>query len=189
MLKGSRVSSGFSGNDLKVSVAIPLSRRRWLWVVSDRLVQIAQLEGLVAALWDFSNQACRLSCNNAEARYHHIWGHDGAVEDANVILDDGKLADGDLGADVDVAPDGGSLHDRQGADEDVVADAEGHVGKCSARFVLLGMHSPAAGRRTQDRRHRAQDSKKLTPCTAAPGDADSSRDSESSSGRWRRRCC
>ncbi len=113
----------------------PLSScRQGLGVVADGPVQVAQLKGLVPPLRDLSNEAGGLAGDYTEARDDHVGGHDGAVEDADVVLDDGELSDGDLCADVDVAADGGGLDDGGGADKDVVADAEGHVGEGAAAF-------------------------------------------------------
>lgn len=75
----------------------------------------------MAALRNLAYNACGLASDDAEARYHHIRGHDGAVEDADVVFNDGELADDDVLADVDVASDGGGLDDGSFADKDVVA--------------------------------------------------------------------
>lgn len=75
----------------------------------------------MAALGDLADDARGLASNDAEARYHHIRGHDGAVEDADVVFDDGELADDDVMADVDVASDCGGLDNGSFADKDVVA--------------------------------------------------------------------
>lgn len=77
----------------------------------------------MATLWNLPHDAGRLARNNAEAWYHHIRRHDGAVEDPDVVFDDGKLADDDVCADVDVASDGGGLDDGSFTDEDVVAQS------------------------------------------------------------------
>ncbi len=92
------------------------SRRRRLRIVPDCLVEVAQLKGVVAALGNLANDAGGLTGDDAEAGDDHVGGNDGAVENAHVVLDDGKLADGDAGANVHMAADGGGLDDGAGAD-------------------------------------------------------------------------
>lgn len=107
------------------------SRRRRLGVIPHRLVQIPQLECLDASLGDLANDPRRLTSDDAEAGNDHIRRHNRAVENFDVILDDGKLANDDLTANVDVVADLSSLDNGAGADKDVVAETEGHEGEDS----------------------------------------------------------
>lgn len=107
----------------------PSSGRRRLRIISHRLVKIPQLERLDATLRDLANDTRRLTSNDAEAGDDHIRRDNRAVEDFNIILDDGKLANDDLTTDMDVVADLSSLDDGTGADEDMVAEAEGHEGE------------------------------------------------------------
>ena len=51
------------------------------------------------------------------------------VEDADVVFDDDHVADGAVGANADVAADGGGVDVGVGPDVDEVGDAEGEVGE------------------------------------------------------------
>lgn len=62
-----------------------------------------------------------LAGDDAEARYNHVGRYDGAVEDADVVLDNGELANYDVRADVYVASDRGGLDDGGFTDEYVIA--------------------------------------------------------------------
>lgn len=97
------------------------SNRYRQWIVSNCLVHLPELECLVPPLRHLTDDATGLPCNNAEARYDHVGGYDGTVEDADVVLDDGKLADDDGLADMDMAPDRGCLYNSAFADENVIA--------------------------------------------------------------------
>ena len=90
-------------------------------VVPDGFVEVLQLEGFVATLGHLTDDPGRLARDDAEAGYDHIRGDNGSVEYAYVILDDGKLADDDVGTDMHVAPDSGGLDDGSLADEDLIA--------------------------------------------------------------------
>jgi len=83
----------------------------------------------VAALGDLADDARGSAGHDAEAGYDHVRRHDGAVEDARVVLDDGHLSDDDALPDVHVAADAGGLDDGGLTDVDVVADSEGEVGE------------------------------------------------------------
>lgn len=87
----------------------------------------------MSALGHLADDASWLTSDNAEARYDHVGRYDGAIEDADVVLDDGKLADDDSRSDMDVAPDLGGLDDRSRANEDVVVHSQRHIGKDSAQ--------------------------------------------------------
>lgn len=97
-----------------------LSHRQRLRVIANSLVELPKLERLVTTLGDLADNARGLTSNDAEARYDHIRGHDGAVEDADVVFNDSELADDNVLADVDVASDRGGLDDGSFADKDVV---------------------------------------------------------------------
>ena len=90
-------------------------------VVPDGFVEVLQLEGFVATLGHLTDDPGRLARDDAEAGYDHIGGNDGAVEYADVILDDGKLADDDVRTDMHVASDSGGLDDGCFAHEDLIA--------------------------------------------------------------------
>ncbi len=70
-----------------------------------------------------------LARHDAEARYDGVGGHDGSIEDAHVVLDDGKLPNDDARTDVHMAPDARGLDDGGGPDIDMVSDSKGHVGE------------------------------------------------------------
>lgn len=108
------------------------SSRHRLWVIPDGLVELPQLELLLAALRDLANDSGGLARDNAEARDDHVGRDNGAVEDADVVLYDGELADDGVVAYVYVGADAGRLDDGVLPDEDVVAHAEGHVGEDTA---------------------------------------------------------
>lgn len=98
-----------------------------LRVVSDGLVEVLQLKSLVSALGHLADDPGGLAGDDAEAGDDHVGGHDGAIENANVILDDGELADDDSSANMYVASDGGGLDHRPLANEDLVAQPEWKV--------------------------------------------------------------
>lgn len=83
----------------------------------------------MAALGGLADDASGLAGNDAEARNHHVGRDHGAVEHTNIVLDDGELVHDGVGANVNVGSDAGGLDNRALADKDVVAHAEGHVGK------------------------------------------------------------
>jgi hypothetical protein len=101
------------------------SRRERLRVIAHSLVKLPKLESLMATLGNLTDNTRRLASHDAEARNHHIGGHDGAVENTDVVFNDGELANDGVVADVDVASDGSSLNDGSFADEDVIAQAKG----------------------------------------------------------------
>jgi len=102
-----------------------------MWVVADSLVQLSELKRLVTSFRDLADDARWLSRDNGEARHHHVWRHDGAVENPNVILDDGKLTHHHPRANMYVAPNRGGLNNGAETDKNVVADSERHVSKCT----------------------------------------------------------
>ena len=108
------------------------SSRNRLGVISDGLVELPELELFLAALGDLADDPGRLARDDAEARYDHIGRDNGAVEDAHVVLDDGKLADDGFVPNVYVGADTRCLDDGVLPDEDVVAHAERHVGEDTA---------------------------------------------------------
>lgn len=98
------------------------SNRRRLRIVSHGLVKLPKFELVEIALRDLANDARGLASDNREARDDHVGGHDGAIEYAYIVLDDRKLVDDDVVANVDVGTDGGGLDDSAFADKDVVAN-------------------------------------------------------------------
>lgn len=105
------------------------SDRRRLRIIPDGLVELPQLELIEIALGNLADNAGGLACNDGEAGNHHVRGHNGAVEDAHIVFDNGELVDDGIMTNVNVGADGGSLDDGALADKDVVADSQGHVGK------------------------------------------------------------
>jgi hypothetical protein len=85
----------------------------------------------MAAFWDLADDPGGLTSDDAEARDDHVLGNDTSIDNANVILDDCELADDDTLPDMDVIPDRCGLDDRFRADEDMIANAQGHVGESS----------------------------------------------------------
>lgn len=117
---------------MRITLTLPPddhSRGCRLRVVPNSFVKIAKLELVVASLGHLADDTSRLACDNAEARNDHVCGDDRAVKDADVVLDDGKLANHHLRADVNVAPDGGRLDNGTGADVHVVAHSKWHICK------------------------------------------------------------
>ena len=100
-----------------------------MWIVSDGLIEVLQLKGLVSALRHLADDPGGLADDDAEAGDDHVGGDNGAVEDADVILDNGELAHDDSGADVYMAADGGGLDDGALANEDLITQSEGKVGE------------------------------------------------------------
>lgn len=76
-----------------------------------------------------SHNARRLASHDGKARDDHVRRNNRAVQDLDVVLDDGKLVDDAAAADVDMVADACRLHHRPLADKDVVADPERHVGE------------------------------------------------------------
>lgn len=89
----------------------------------------------MTTFWYFTDDAARLASDDAEARDDHISGYDGAVEDADVVFNDGELADNDALADMYVASDGGGLDYGTFTDENVIAQSEREEGKGSLVYT------------------------------------------------------
>lgn len=108
------------------------SSRQRLGVIPDGLVELPQLELLLAALGDLADDPSRLARDDAEARYDHVGRDDGAVKNAHVVLNDGELADDRVVPYVYVGADAGCLDDGVLSHEDMVAHSEGHIGEDTA---------------------------------------------------------
>lgn len=102
--------------------------RSRLRIVPNSLVHVAQLKVVQGALGQLADDPGRAAGDDGEARDDHGGRHDAAVEDLDVVLDNGELVDGAVAADGHVVADGGGLDDGVLADKDVVAQPEGHVG-------------------------------------------------------------
>lgn len=83
------------------------------------------------ALWDLSDYSSWLPSNDGKAGNDHGRRHYRAVENFDVVLDDGQLVDHAIATNVHVVANCGSLNDGPLANKDVVAEAERHVRKCS----------------------------------------------------------
>ena len=106
-------------------------------IISDSLIHFPELESVVATLGDLADDAGGLPGDDAEAGDDHVGRHNGAVKDAAIILDDGKLTDSNPLADVHVVSYAGGLNDRALADEDVIAHPEGHVGESAGNGISI----------------------------------------------------
>lgn len=111
-----------------------MSPSHWqrLRVVSNGFIKFSELEPVVVSLGNLANNAGGLACNNSEAWNNHVWGHDGAIENADIVLDNGKLINNGVVANVDVRTDAGGLDDGALANKDMVANAKGHVSEDTA---------------------------------------------------------
>lgn len=121
------------------------SRGRRLRIVAHSLVQVPKLKLVVSSLGNLSNNPRRLSSNNRKTRDDHIRRDHCAVEDLDIVLDNGKLANGAGLADLYVVPDGGGLDDGALADKDVVSHAQRHVGEAALVHAAGGTQQGAPG--------------------------------------------
>lgn len=101
------------------------SDRRSLYVVPNRLVEVPQLERLVATLGHLADDAGGPAGDNAETRNDHVRRDDGAIEDAGVVLDDGHLSDDDALPNMNMTADAGGLDNGALPNVDVVSHSQG----------------------------------------------------------------
>lgn len=105
------------------------SSRRGLWVVTDRFIQVSQLEFFMRAIRQFSYNTPWLASDDGEARNDHVGGNNRPVQDLDVVLDDGKLVDYAALSNVHMIAYTRSLHHRFLSDIDVIADPQRHIRK------------------------------------------------------------
>lgn len=91
----------------------------------------------MSTLGYLANDASRLPGHNAETGYDHVGRDNGAVEHADIVLDNGELVDDGVCANVYVGSDTRGLDDGTLANKDVVAHAEGHIGEDAVLFVKV----------------------------------------------------
>lgn len=103
-----------------------------LRIVSNGFVELSELEPVVVSLGNLANNAGWLACDNGEAWNDHVWGNDGAIENTDIVLDNGKFVDNGVVANVDVRADTGGLDDGALANKNMVANAKGHVSEDTA---------------------------------------------------------
>lgn len=116
-----------------IAAVDPRSNRHGLRVIADRLVELLELERFVASLRHLPNHPSRPPRDNAEAWDNHVGRNHRAVEDACVVLDNGKFPNGNPLPDVYATADARSLDHCALSDENVLAYPERHVGESSVR--------------------------------------------------------
>lgn len=83
----------------------------------------------MAAFGNLANDTRRPASDDGKARDDHGRRHYGAVEDLDVVLDDGELAYRAALADVHMVSDACGLHDGALPDKHMIAHAQRHVGE------------------------------------------------------------
>lgn len=96
-------------------------------IVANRLIEVSQLKLFVRTIRQLSHNATRLASHYRKARNDHVGRDNRAVQDLDVVLDNGKLVDDAAIPDVHVIPDARRLHHGVLPDEDVVSDSQRHV--------------------------------------------------------------
>lgn len=100
-----------------------------MWVVTNRFIQVSQLELFMRTIRQFAYNTPRLASDNGEARNDHVRGNNRPVQDLGVVLDNGKLVDHAAFPNVHMVAYARSLHHCSLSNKDVVANPQRHVCK------------------------------------------------------------
>lgn len=101
-------------------------------IISNTSIDFPQVHTIDFSLRNLSNHSARPTSNNRKTGYNHIGRHNRPIQNLHIVLDDSKLANYAVGADVDMTANKSCFNNRARTDEDMICDLERVVGELPA---------------------------------------------------------